>query len=140
MSESHDPIQLKSTEGSLVSQDGRHVLVKCHGYDGKVAEIIIPTEALENVWRNLQLLSKSASLVMHTSNPVQVPTVKFEEPEPIFFVTALGGIVRPETGLIELRIGETHGGTFQVSMVKEQSRVLYDLLLDVFAAEDDKPQ
>ena len=65
--------------------------------------------------------------------------VKFGEPEPTFYVTALGGTVRPETGLVQLRIGQMSGPNFQISMRKEQSEILYNLLLEVFATGDDKP-
>jgi hypothetical protein len=76
---------------------------------------------------------------MNTSDPVRVPMVKFGEPEPTFYVTALGGTVRPETGLVQLRIGQMSGPNFQISMRKEQSEILYNLLLEVFATGDDKP-
>ena len=39
MSDSHSPIQLKSIEGSLVSEDGRNVLLNCHSYDGDQVQI-----------------------------------------------------------------------------------------------------
>jgi hypothetical protein len=136
MSESQ-PIQLETIEGSLVSKDGRHVLVKCRTAEGGETDIVIPTTALDNLIKNLQLLTTSAEIVMHTSDPIRVPTVTFDEPEPTFYVTALGGTVRPETGLIQLRIGEIQGRVFQLSMMKEQSQVLYNLLLDVFASGDE---
>ena len=138
MSES-TPIQLETIEGSLVSQDGQYVLLNCHSVEGKDAQIVIPTRAVENLIANLQLLLTSAEIVMTTSDPIQVPKVVFNEPEPTFYVTALGGTVRPETGLIQLRVGQAMGPNFQLSMMKEQSQVLYNLLLDVFAEGGDKP-
>ena len=85
------------------------------------------------------LLQTSAEIVMNTSDEVRIPQVRFNEPEPTFYVTALGGTVRPETGLIQLRIGHQFGPNFQISMLKEQSRVLYDLLLDIWSGSDEKP-
>lgn len=139
MSDTQGPIQLTSIEDSLVSEDGRSILLKCHAYDGKEFEIVIPSEALDNVARNLQLLTTSADIVRNTSDPVRVARVQFHEPEPTFYVTALGGKVHNETGLVQLRVGQALGPNFQLSMMKEQSQVLYNLLLEVFATDDEKP-
>lgn len=139
MSDPQEPIKLTTIEGSLVSQDGRFVLVNCHSYEGKEVKIIIPTTALDNLITNLQMLHTSADIVMRTSDPVRIPRVVFEPPEPTFIVTSLGGTVIPDTGVVQLRVGEMQGTVFQLSMVKEQSQVLYGLLLDLFAIDDDKP-
>ena len=139
MSESATPIQLETIEGSLVSQDGQYVLLNCHSVEDKDAQIVIPTRALANLIENLKMLLTSAEIVMNTSDPIRVPNVQFNEPEPTFYVTGLGGTVRPETGLIQLRIAQARGPNFQISMMKEQSEVLYNLLLEVFATGDDKP-
>jgi hypothetical protein len=139
MSQSEEPIVLTAVKGSLVSEDGRQVKLKCLAYDGTEKELIIPTRALRNVVINLQILSTSAEIIMETTHDdLVVPVVKFDEPEPVFFVTKLGGMARPETGLVQLRVGQLHGPNFQLSMQKAEARVLFDLLLDLFATDDSK--
>ena len=139
MSESGDPIQIATIKGSMVSEDGRFVILRCQARDGGERELMIPTPALRNVVTNLQMLATSALGVMETSDPVEVPTVNFGQPEPVFFVTALGGTVFSETGQVHLRIGQLNGPTFQIQMRREHSRILYNLLLDLFAIDDETP-
>lgn len=139
MPEQQAPIELTTIEGSLVSEDGRFVKLNCHSREGEEVQIVIPTPALDNLVRNLQLIVMSANITMRTSDPIKVPVVQFMEPEPVFIVTALGGTSAPETGLVQLRVGQMAGPNFQLSIMKEQAEVLYQLLLDVFATADDKP-
>jgi hypothetical protein len=131
-------IQVSQIRGHEVAIDGSVARVACRDDAGKEFKMVIPTEAIDDLIKNLQMIYMSAKLTRETSRPVQVPHVQFMEQEPVFIVNAMGGVSRPD-GQLDLRVGQVLGPVFQLSIPKEQSRVLYDLLRDVFATDDDKP-
>jgi hypothetical protein len=131
-------IEVSQIRTNEVSLDGRFARVACRNDAGHEFNMVIPTDAIYDLIKNLQMISMSAKLIMETSRPIQVPHVQFMEAEPVFIVNALGGVSRPD-GQLDLRVGQVLGPTFQLSIPKAQSQVLYNLLLDVFARDDEKP-
>ena len=129
-------VELSRVLDYRVTKGGEISRVACEASDGSKFELIVPFEALFDVIRNLQMMELNLEILQRTSTrPISLPTVEFMEPDPLFMVNALGGIVQPD-GQVALRIGEVGGNTFQLLIPKSQSRVLFDLLLEVFAEDD----
>ncbi len=128
-------IELSRVINFSTRQDGEQVKVACENEKGEQFDLVVPWVALTDVIVNLQRVELNLEIV-RKSRGISFRHYEFVEADPLFIVNALGGIVRPD-GQVDLRIAEVMGSTFQLSIPKAQSQILFDLLFEVFAASDD---
>lgn len=123
----------------LVREDGKQVVLTCHGKEAGEYDILIEVEALVDLITNLQIISRSAEIREATFRPIQIQKLKFQQRDPLLTVSHLACIVRPEDGQIDLQVESIEAPPIQISFGEKHSRFLFESLLQVYNPDAEKP-
>jgi hypothetical protein len=122
-----------------IREDGEEVKLTCKGDDGLLFDMLIPVDAVVPLSKRLLEIGRSARISKMASRPVIFRQPQFTTPPPLFLVTGLSGVVYPESGQIDLQITPMRGPDIQLSLPAENAKALFDLLLQVYNLDDQKP-
>jgi hypothetical protein len=137
--ESETYVEFSRIVDVALRDDGEEVKIVCQGDDGEQFDMLIPTEAVISLSIQLEAIGRSARVSKTAFRPVLHREPRFGEPPPCFAVTDISGVVYSESGQIDLQIQPLNGPAFQVKLLPEHAKALFDLLLKVYNLDDQKP-
>ncbi len=132
-------VEFSKITANRIRADGEEVILVCEGPDGGQFDMVIPTREIPVLIHTLSNTLRAAVIRVKNPLPLERPYAVFTDAPPVFVVLGLSGIVQPETGQIDLQIQSPGEQEFLVSFPKEAARMLFELLLQGYNPEDQKP-
>jgi|SRR5687767_13746295 len=132
--------RVKGLSGFSLKSDGTEIVLEFKTAQREKLTLILPGSQSRQFAYEMMQFDRQAQIKRDIASDIDTPSIEYTSP-PIL-VTApngLSGVVRPDSGWLDLQVRDIHGNEVQVSLMPEHVKYLFDLLLRFQESPDEKP-